>query len=146
MSELIQEFDGKTLEEWETWYLESHPDAIDNATEKIYGMIESFKESIPKIDKKMVKSWVEDLVILKTFAGLKFQGAILAKISLLLQKSYRLATPAEESKGIDGFIADKPYSIKPTTYKMKLGLNENIAVPIIYYEKKKEGITIEFPE
>ena len=35
MSELIQQFEGKTLSEWEKWYLEKKPDALKNATEKI---------------------------------------------------------------------------------------------------------------
>jgi hypothetical protein len=33
MSELIQEFGGKTISEWEKWYLERKPDAMKNASE-----------------------------------------------------------------------------------------------------------------
>ena len=43
MSDLIQEFEGNALSEWEKWYLESHPDSIDNATEKVYAMVTLFK-------------------------------------------------------------------------------------------------------
>jgi len=35
MSELIQEFEGRTLSEWEEWYLNEKPEAIRSATEKI---------------------------------------------------------------------------------------------------------------
>ena len=35
MSELIREFGGRTLSEWEEWYLKKNPDAIKNATQKI---------------------------------------------------------------------------------------------------------------
>jgi hypothetical protein len=146
MSDLIQEFEGTALTEWEKWYLSEHPDAIDNATEKVYTMLTSFKEAILKIDKKMVRDWVEELVIVKTFAGLKFQEAILIKVATHLKTTYRLAIPEEESKGIDGLIGDKPVSIKPITYKSKLGLNESIDVPIIFYAKKKSEIVIEFDE
>ncbi|WP_457641122.1 MjaI family restriction endonuclease [Persephonella sp.] len=34
MSELIKEFTGKTLQEWEEWYIKKHPEAIDTATHK----------------------------------------------------------------------------------------------------------------
>lgn len=34
MSELIQDFQGKSLEEWIIWYNERQPDAVHNATEK----------------------------------------------------------------------------------------------------------------
>lgn len=146
MSDLIQEFEGTALSEWEKWYLESHPDAIDNATEKVFAMVTLFKDAIIKIDKDIVREWIEELVVVKTFSGLKFQEAILKKISLHFKKPYRLAIPNEESKGIDGFIGNKPISIKPMTYKTKLGLNEVINVPIVFYEKKKSEIVIEFEE
>ena len=144
MSDLIQEFEGASLEEWEEWYLDKHPDAIDNATERVFAMISSFKEVILKIDKETVRDWVEELVIVKTFAGLKFQEAILKKLSIHFDKPYRLAKPHEESMGIDGFIDNKPLSIKPMTYKSKLGLSEIIDSPIVFYNKTKRDIVIEF--
>ena len=143
-SDLIQEFEGTALDEWEKWYLAGRPDSIDNATEKVYAMVEAFKASIQQIDRETVRKWIEELVIVKTFVGLKFQAAILQKVSTCLDKPYRLVIAIEESKGIDGFIGDKPVSIKPTTYKSKMGLNEIIAVPIIYYNKTKKGIIVEF--
>ncbi|MDZ7725703.1 MAG: MjaI family restriction endonuclease [candidate division KSB1 bacterium] len=146
MSELIQEFTGKSIKEWEEWYLERHPDAIDKATNKITEMVENFKSVIEEIDKEMVKEWVKDLVIIKTFIGLKFQEAILSKTAKLLQTSYRLAIPLEESKGIDGFIGETPVSIKPETYKSKKSLSENIEAKFIYYVKAKDGITIDLEE
>jgi len=146
MSDLIQEFEGTALSEWEKWYLESHPNAIDNATEKVFAMVTLFKDAILKINKETVREWIEELVVVKTFSGLKFQEAILKKISLHFKKPYRLSKPDEESKGIDGFIGDKPISIKPMTYKTKMGLNEVINVPIVFYDKKKSEIVIEFDE
>lgn len=144
MSQLIQDFDGKTLREWKEWYNKRMPNAIDDATNKIYPMIENLKEAITKVDRNLVRKWVEDLTIIKTFTGLKFQGAILAKVAEMKATNYRLATPIEESKGIDGYIGNEAVSIKPITYKMKTSLSEKIDVPIIYYDKKKDGISIEF--
>ena len=93
----------------------------------------------------MVKDWIRDLVVLKTFTGLKFQEAILKKVSECLQQDYRWSTPEEESKGIDGYIGDTPISIKPHTYKaQRLQLSEQIDVSVIYYEKKKTGLVIEY--
>jgi hypothetical protein len=120
MSELIQEFTGKTLEEWKEWYIRKHPDAIEKASKKITEMIQNFREIIEKIDEEMIEKWVKDLVIVKTFIGLRFQEAILGKVASILNKPYRLATPDEESKGIDGFVGDIPISIKPETYKIKI--------------------------
>jgi len=146
MSDLIQEFDGTEMVEWGKWYLEDHPVAIENATEKVYAMVTSFQDAILKIDKETVRDWVEELVIVKTFAGLKFQEAILKKLSISFDKPYRLAKPAEESKGIDGYIGGVAVSIKPITYKSKMGLSEKIEVPIIFYDKQKSDLVIEFDE
>ena len=60
MSELIQEFEGKTLDEWEKWYLEKKPEAIQKATEKICQKLKELKESIDNIDRKTVELWVKD--------------------------------------------------------------------------------------
>jgi len=144
LSDLIQEFDGKSVKEWETWYKKNYPDSIEKATDKIITMVENLQEAIDKIDKKMIQQWVEDLVIVKTYSGLKFQAAILEKLSEKLNTTFRLATPKEESKGIDGYIGDIPISIKPISYKTKKTLGEVINVTVIYYEKKKDGISIEY--
>lgn len=143
LSELIQECPSKTYEGWKKWYLEKYPDAIDNATEKISLMVEKLKESIKLIDKPMIKSWVEDLVLEKTFIGLRFQEAIIKKVAEIKNTTYRLSKSEEESRGIDGFIGKIPISIKPMTYKTKEMLRENIDVEIIFYEKKKSGLDIE---
>ena len=87
---------------------------------------------------------VEDLIIIKTFVGLKCQEAILKKIAFSLSKTYRLAKPQEESKGIDGYINNKPVSIKPGTYRTQRALNEIIDVPLVFYMKIKAGVKIEF--
>lgn len=71
MSDLIQQFTGKTLPEWEKWYLKQKPDAIKSATEKILQMLKNLKNTIGKIDKTMVERWVRELVIVKTFMKLK---------------------------------------------------------------------------
>ena len=57
--------------------------------------------------------------------------------------TYRLATPDEESQGIDGYVGTVAYSVKPDTYKTMGRLSETINVKMIYYTKKKTGITIE---
>lgn len=143
LTELINECPEKTYYGWKKWYLSKYPGTIKNATEKIDGMILKLKEAIELIDKKMIKEWVEDLVLEKTYVGLRFQEVILKKIAQIKNSTYRLATPEEESKGIDGFIGNKAISIKPKTYKMKKELMEEIEAKIIFYEKTKKGLSIE---
>lgn len=143
MSDLIQEFEGNTITDWEKWYLKKHPDAIDNAADKVWEMVKLFQDRIKEIDRDIVRAWVEELVVVKTFSGLKFQEAILKAIATKYNREYRLATPQEESKGIDGLIGDVAVSIKPVTYKLK-DLNEIIDVPIIFYKKNKSDIILEF--
>ena len=146
MSELIQHFTGKELDEWEKWYLKQKPDAIKDATEKVLRMVDNLKDAIGKIDKEMVQTWVRDLVVVKTFMGLKFHEAILKQGAEIKGLDYRFSDFTEESKGIDGYIGGVPVSIKPETYKIKPTLRENISVKMVYYKKIKNGIQVDYEE
>lgn len=144
LSDLIIECPYNSLQDWETWYLEKYSNSLDEATDKILEMVDKFKEAIESIERNVIYTWVHDLVITKTFTGLKFQESILKRISKHKNLSYRLAVPQEEAKGIDGYIGDEPVSIKPETYQSKPMLPENIIVNMIYYKKTKTGINVSF--
>ncbi len=109
-------------------------------------MIENFRNVMDQINHELIENWVRDLVIIKTFIGLKFQEAILSKVAKLLGTDYRFATPDEESQGIDGYIGTIPVSIKPETYKTKKSLQENIIAKFIYYQKVKDGLRIDIKD
>jgi hypothetical protein len=142
MSELIQEFEGQSYDEWVRWYVNLYPGTIDQATDTTYAMIQKMRHAMAGIDRTMVRRWIRELILTKTFAGLRFQESILKKIAEKNKTSYRLAHPDEESKGIDGYIGTKPVSIKPTSYQAKPFLPEDIQVEIIYYEKVRGGIRV----
>lgn len=150
LSDLFPEYecsdDSVSMDGWREWYLEKYPDAIETATEKILAQIENLKEAIKLIDKALIKKWVEDLVLTKTYTGLYVQEAILAKLAQMQNAEYRLATPDEESKGIDGYVGDVAYSVKSDTYKTMGRLSETIDVKMVYYTKKKAGLSVEVEE
>ena len=150
LSDLFPEYESIcndiSIDSWREWYLEKYPNAIEDATNKIFAQVENLKEAIKLVDKELVRKWVEDLVITKTYSGLFVQEAILSKIGEKLGKSYRLATPEEESQGIDGYVGETPYSVKPDTYKTMGRLSEVINVKLVYYTKKKSGLTVEIEE
>lgn len=135
-----------TVENWRKWYTEKYPDVFEKATDKIYAQVQNLKNAIPLIDREMVKNWVEDLVINKTFNGMYFQKAILAFLAEKRGTTYRLATPKEESVGIDGYVGNTPYSVKPDTYRSMGHLSETIDVKMIYYTKTKNNLKIEVEE
>ncbi len=147
MSELFPEFMNSgmeiTIENWRKWYTEKYPEAFENATNKIFAQVQNLKNAIPLIDREMVEKWVQDLVINKTFNGMYVQKAILASLAEKRGTTYRLATPEEESIGIDGYVGEIPYSVKPDTYKTMGRLSETIDVKMIYYSKTKTNLEIE---
>lgn len=147
MSDLFQEFresqEEKSIAGWRRWYTQRYPDAFFNATEKIWTQINNLQNAIFFIVKDMVEKWVEDLVIYKTFNGLYVQKAILAFLAKKNGTAYRLANPLEESQGIDGYVGDVPYSVKPDTYRTMERLSETIDVKKIFYTKTKVGLKIE---
>ncbi|WP_313342322.1 MjaI family restriction endonuclease [Sedimentibacter sp.] len=150
LSELFPEFLNNecdiSIDNWESWYTNRYPDSIELATDKIYAQVENLKEAIKLIDHELVRQWVQDLVITKTYNGLYVQRAILASLAEKLHTDYRLASPNEESKGIDGFVGHTPYSIKPITYKTMDRLPEIIEIKMIYYTKTNNGLNIEVEE
>ncbi len=150
LSDLFPEFEANcddiSIETWREWYLSRYPDAISTATDKIFAQVKNLKDAIQLIDRDMVQKWVEDLVISKTYNGLYVQEAILSKLAEHLNTDYRLATPEEESRGIDGYVGSVAYSVKPETYKTMGRLSETIDVKMIFYTKKKTGLTVEVEE
>ena len=150
LTELFEEYQKNekeiSIDTWKKWYLSKYPKAINDATNKIYEQIQNLKNAMELIDKNMIQKWVEDLVITKTYNGLYVQKAILYKIAKIKQTDFRLAKPEEESVGIDGYVGNVAYSIKPDTYKTMSRLSESINVKMVYYTKTKSGIEIEFEE
>lgn len=146
MTELIAAFEGDTFEEWEIWYAERYPDAVEQATDRIVGMMDQLRDAIQQIDRELIRQWVEELILVKTFIGLRFQEPILKKMAGLTDESYRLSTTEEEAKGIDGYVGDRPVSIKPHTYRAMQGLSERIDATIVYYTKQKDGLLIEYDD
>lgn len=144
MSEIIEEYKEEYPEggfdDWEKFYREVYDgeERIEEATEKAYEMVVKMREAAKEIDEKMVRRWIEDLVLYKTYTGLgRNEEAIFEKLSKEYDLEFSRSTPEEESKGIDGYLGDQPVSIKPETYKQKNRLQENIKAPIVYYKEYK---------
>lgn len=143
MSELIKECPDKSFDGWKRWYLQEYPDAIDRATRKIKPMIENMNEAMQKISNEMIRSWVEDLILVKTAEGLVIQEIILRYIADKKRVQWRLAKPYEESKGIDGYIGEIPIQIKAYTYlSKKSSVREKINVNVVYYKKTDKYLKI----
>src|SRR6056297_2718729 len=92
----MKEVENPSIESWEKWYFSKYPNSIDNATNKIIGQVNNFKKALPKVDEEMIRNWVYDLLITKTYNGLYLQEAILVAISKEEGKPYRTSTPREE--------------------------------------------------
>jgi hypothetical protein len=90
MSDLIQEFPGKTFNEWKAWYGKRKSFAIDDATDRIWSMILNLKKAIQLVERNLVKDWVFDLVANKTFTGMKFQLSISKRIAAVKSKPREL--------------------------------------------------------
>ncbi|MBC7185412.1 MAG: MjaI family restriction endonuclease [Calditrichaeota bacterium] len=144
MSTLIQEFEGHTFEERASWYQARFPNAIEDACRLIREKLFQFKGVLEGITDEMIRKWVEDLILAKTFVGLKYQEAILKKVAEVTGLAYRLATPAEEARGVDGVVGETEVSIKPSSWPTQVLQREDLGGVLITYEKKGDGVEIEF--
>lgn len=147
LSDLIQEIPEKSISEWKKWYLTNMWEKIDIATDKVREMIQTMKPAYESINKEMVKNRVYDLVINKTAQWLMYQEFILKSLWEKYWLKYRLATPEEEAKNIDGFIWDIPVQIKSESFKSKKStVREEIQVAMIYYKATDKYLTIDDSE
>jgi hypothetical protein len=144
LSTLIEEFPGKTFEEWVAWYTAGHPTALGEATDRICAMLENLRRALDQIDRSLVQRWVTDLVLRKTFFGLRFQQAILRRLATKRGVPFRIATTEEESRGIDGFLGEMAVSVKPHTYRSKPMLSEEISAKLVFYTKEDNGLIVEY--
>ena len=103
--------------------------------------MQKIKVNLNSLNRDDVYNWTKDLIVNKTFSGLQVQLDILEMVSETGE--YRLATPDEESKGIDGVVDGKYVSIKPHTYKKTIEAGkETIEYPIIFYKNTKKGLVV----
>jgi len=146
VSDLIQDFRNssyeQTVEGWEAYYNDvMGKEKIAEASEKIWEYVKRIRKNLNKLTEEDVYNWTKDLIVDKTFSGLQVQLDILKMCCN--GKKYRLATPKEEAKGIDGFIGKEPVSIKPNSYRKTINKGkEKIPYRIIYYTKGKAGLKI----
>ena len=54
LTELIKECPENTYEGWKSWYLSSHPDAIEDAAGRIHEMMQKLQDAIRGVDKQMI--------------------------------------------------------------------------------------------
>jgi hypothetical protein len=144
MSELIEEFPGDGIEEWERWYTTRMPGAMDDAVDRVEEKVDTFRDVLDEIDRDMITRWVRDLVICKTYRGMRFQAAILKRIASEVKKDWRRATPEEEAHGVDGYIGTTAVSIKPDTYESMKQLQEEIDAVMVVYRKTRSCLEVEF--
>lgn len=142
-------FPGHTLADWKKWHIKKHENGkgIERAIDAAWDKFQAILKSLSTVKKDDVRNWMEDLVYQKTYDGLMVQHAIIKAIADDLKGSYRLATSEEESKGIDGFINDRPVQIKADSYKQTGKThNETTTCPVVYYKKENKDVLYEYEE
>jgi len=138
MSELFPKFiletDGHSMSDFKEWFYKNHDGEkkIKRGVVMNRRILDEVIKNLQQITDDDLEEWGIDLVINKTYNGLNAQYRALKLASN--GKPYRIATPDEESKGIDGFIGDEPVSVKPKSYKATINRGvEEIPYRIIYY-------------
>lgn len=146
MSDIVEEFRQEypegTFEDWVNYYKEEYngDERIEEATEMAYPMVEKMREAFEQIDEEMTRQYLRDLVLFKSYEGFDIQEAVLKKLGEMYEVEVQQADAQDESKGIDGYLGDQPVQVKPVTYKDNL--QENIEVPIVFYDQNKSNKTM----
>ena len=113
--------------------------------EKFKKQFELEKNAINNVTDEDLTEYYDDLMFNKTFVGLYVQDKILKDIAKDKRAIYKKASSDDESKGIDGYIDDIPYSVKSETYKTSAAKNsEKIDATMVYYTENKKTKEIEY--
>ena len=140
---VIEEFEGKTFEDWERFYEQKRPGALDTASREIYDVMAKLRKALELVDKELVRHWVEEAVLKRTYAVWRIQETILRHIAKRQGKPFRQADDQESEAGIDGFIDECPFSVRPISHYFKGPPEEQDAqVDVVYFEKAKSGLKV----
>jgi hypothetical protein len=140
---VIEEFEGKTFEDWERFYEKNRPGALDTASREIYSAMEKLRNALELVDKELIRHWVEEAVLKRTYAAWRIQETILRHIAKLQGKPFRQADDQESEAGIDGFIGERPFSVRPVSHYFKAPPEEQgTQVDVMYFEKAKRGLKV----
>ncbi len=138
IKEVISQQNTPSLNGWKEYHNEKQPNAVQNAKERIIGMLEKMLESLKNINEEMVEMWILDLLYPKSFEGIMVQLKI-AEILEKKGKKVRLATSEEESKNIDIIVDGKNYQVKPTSKRNVVAETMEWDAANIYYVKQQKN-------
>ena len=141
-AEMIERFNGKSYEEWQDWYEVERPRAIDQATDKIFETVKKMALALEKVDRDMVRKWVLESVLKKTYAASRIQEVVLKKLSSIRKEPCRLPDEAEQEAEIDGFIGDQAFRIRPVSHYFKPPALPPADCETVYFEKVRDGLKV----
>lgn len=145
IDEILEEFEAKnpdaTFEDWVEYYKEQHNGEVkvQRAAKKTHDMVENMREAIELITYEMIREWVEDLIIYKSYMGFDAREVIIPKLGSELQVSSRLASPEEMADGISGYLGDQPICLRSLKHDDGPAMYEDPGVPVVYYEETDSG-------
>lgn len=140
---VIEEFKGKTFEDWERFYEQERPGALDAASREIYSAIEKLREALGMVNEELIRHWVEEAVLKRTYAAWRIQETILKHIAKRQGKIFRQANDQESEAGIDGFIDERPFCVRPVSRYFKGPQEEQDAqVEVVFFERDKRGLKV----
>lgn len=146
---------GGDREDWREFYLEKYDgedgefsgeERREEMIEKTYRMLENFRDAMPEIDREDVVEYIDDFIKNKNFKGFDTEQLVLSTITEETGAETRISTQEDEAEGIDGYINDRPVSVKPASYRKEKGV-QNIEHPIIFYSgNSEEGLEVDLSQ
>ena len=146
VSTLIKNIRPNSLEEWIEKHTELYPNALENASKRLYDKLQDFRSVIESLSMDDVRKWMEEFLYEKTFTGLSIQKAVLEFLSDKYQIEYRESNRIEEGRDIDGWLGTIALSVKPKSHTAIKNLPYRISddIYVVYYQKKVNDVVIAY--
>jgi len=157
MSELVPEFLANNPdadhEDWRDHYNSLYPGRFDRCYEIDMNYVQ---DQLPKCGLIItddfcdyLSAWCDNMVYVYNFYGFYYQQPVIEAVATHKGKNYEISSIIEESKNIDVYIGNEPYSVKPISWKEHskiTGMKIDSHIKMIYYTTKKDGIEIEYDD
>jgi hypothetical protein len=114
----------QTVENWKAYYTSLNPEAIETAIQKVSAKYLEIIQNVgnpntKKLNKHLstlIATWVESLIIEKTYNGMMAQVQVLSQLAQYNSMKITRATSQEDSRGIDAYIGSTSVNVKPVSY------------------------------
>ena len=139
LTELEFEHQPGHAQDWDQWYHEKMADSVESESMRMTLMIEQMKSALNNLKETDIMAFCRERLITDSFVGTEAKRAILKKLAMEKQDTFKLA---EKGSPFDGFVGKLPVIIKHYERTQDDMLDEMTQASTIFYELHEDDVEL----